>query len=552
MNNDAFRALINKQRSSSAAEKSTKEIAREAVEDEFQKKRRRGGGGGGGRRGRGFDDGYGSDSGGSSDEDAGGKLRERGKDSTAEHPVDDEPDWKKRRREKKLQDGELEYRDRAKERREGNNLDYSSMERLTQLGEEDRRRQAELSKYLGGDEEHTHLVKGLDKALAEKVRREEMGQQTGESKDGDLDQLLEDSYALKHQKASHRPAQPKTELGKSVWSYLLEKKKSTAPFTTSQHKSNPTIHKSLQRSILTFSLESDVRQRKNAWEVPRMSVRAFGTHDSGTTSRKMTPLNHHLIATISKKLDEGTSRVKEKSKYQTCPSDEDTHGTICNGVSASGKDQGRDNQNGLAANSIKNCKANVGNREDSDDDIFQDVGSYVPHILPPPETSDLAASMSTDIVPGNDNRSNSAGENDSSIGKQKDNAASPKEAKQSIFDNLIPETSPAAPKCVLRPQLQNCPITTKQQKPSSQNKNVIDRDIFGGQQDLTHPYQKRRGPQSAAMEGVSMTSYQGGYGEEMDVDFGGDDNEWRKGKGDKEKGTTSDTGGDQDVDEEEG
>ena len=184
MNNDAFRALINKQRTSTSGEKSTKEIAREAVENEFQKKRRRGvGGGGGGRRGRGFNTGRGSDSGGSSDEDRGGNEDKDAASNKQQHQKnnDDDPDWKRRRREKSGSGagGALEYRDRAKERREGNNIDYTSLEGLAaQSGEDDRRRQAELSKYLGGDEKHTHLVKGLDKALAEKVRREEMGEQS--------------------------------------------------------------------------------------------------------------------------------------------------------------------------------------------------------------------------------------------------------------------------------------------------------------------------------------------------------------------------------------
>ena len=80
MDNDAFRAIINKQRKSVAPEKSTKEIAREAVENEFQNKRRRGGGGG--RRGRGNYnvDGYRSNSGGSSDEGVNGAGRQSAKD----------------------------------------------------------------------------------------------------------------------------------------------------------------------------------------------------------------------------------------------------------------------------------------------------------------------------------------------------------------------------------------------------------------------------------------------------------------------------------------
>lgn len=37
---------------------------------------------------------------------------------------------------------------------------------------------AETTKYLGGDVEHTHLVKGLDYALLVKIREEEKQRQT--------------------------------------------------------------------------------------------------------------------------------------------------------------------------------------------------------------------------------------------------------------------------------------------------------------------------------------------------------------------------------------
>lgn len=83
------------------------------------------------------------------------------------------------------------YRDRAKERREGINRDFeldpddlrvsinpvSHVDDTTnreQIDEEERRRQQiEESKYLGGDIEHTHLVKGLDFALLEKVKNDQ-------------------------------------------------------------------------------------------------------------------------------------------------------------------------------------------------------------------------------------------------------------------------------------------------------------------------------------------------------------------------------------------
>lgn len=82
------------------------------------------------------------------------------------------------------------YRDRARERREGLNKDFELDpddlkisnpidsaqydEADQQIDEEERRRQQiEESKYLGGDVEHTHLVKGLDFALLEKVKNDQ-------------------------------------------------------------------------------------------------------------------------------------------------------------------------------------------------------------------------------------------------------------------------------------------------------------------------------------------------------------------------------------------
>lgn len=83
------------------------------------------------------------------------------------------------------------YRDRARERREGLNIDFelepddlrisnptienslcNEVDSNVDEGEL-RRQQIEDSKYLGGDVEHTHLVKGLDFALLEKVKNDQ-------------------------------------------------------------------------------------------------------------------------------------------------------------------------------------------------------------------------------------------------------------------------------------------------------------------------------------------------------------------------------------------
>jgi IK cytokine len=77
------------------------------------------------------------------------------------------------------------YRDRAQERREGINKDFELdpddliisnpiVDGDQAIDESERRRQQiEESKYLGGDVEHTHLVKGLDFALLEKIKASE-------------------------------------------------------------------------------------------------------------------------------------------------------------------------------------------------------------------------------------------------------------------------------------------------------------------------------------------------------------------------------------------
>lgn len=68
----------------------------------------------------------------------------------------------------------LNYRDRAAERRANETQDEGSTEDLLQPREQDETLDAkevyEQSKYLGGDVEHTHLVKGLDYSLLERVR----------------------------------------------------------------------------------------------------------------------------------------------------------------------------------------------------------------------------------------------------------------------------------------------------------------------------------------------------------------------------------------------
>ncbi|TFJ80618.1 hypothetical protein NSK_008044 [Nannochloropsis salina CCMP1776] len=112
------------------------------------------------------------------------------------------------------------YRDRAEERRKGVNPDYEDeIARLVHMD-------AETTKYLGGDVKHTHLVKGLDYALLQRVRaglkegegegRKEEGQREGKEEG-------EDKGGMERRRKSLAAAQSRTLLGKSLQAFLVDR-----------------------------------------------------------------------------------------------------------------------------------------------------------------------------------------------------------------------------------------------------------------------------------------------------------------------------------------
>ncbi|TFK90158.1 hypothetical protein K466DRAFT_574416 [Polyporus arcularius HHB13444] len=93
-----------------------------------------------------------------------------------------------------------DYRDRAGERRLGVNNDFAQVEALAEdferrhAEEEDRRAVDEQRKYLGGDSQHTVLVKGLDFALLEQ-NRARVAAETAATEDVSLEQAFLESTA---------------------------------------------------------------------------------------------------------------------------------------------------------------------------------------------------------------------------------------------------------------------------------------------------------------------------------------------------------------------
>ncbi len=85
---------------------------------------------------------------------------------------------------------------------------------------ERRKQMIQESKFLGGDMEHTHLVKGLDYALLQKVRSEI--EQLEEEDDEQLEETADKAEKeAEKKKEGEEEIQFKTILGKNIFRYFF-------------------------------------------------------------------------------------------------------------------------------------------------------------------------------------------------------------------------------------------------------------------------------------------------------------------------------------------
>lgn len=139
----------------------------------------------------------------------------------------------KKQEDNKLQELADKYRDRARERRDGANPDYQAMDIAgsassgyravapdikSGLDAAERRRQMiQESKFLGGDMEHTHLVKGLDYALLQKVRSEIVVKE--HEQEIEMEKLAEEAdekLQSKEEEPMDEPPEFRTVMGRNV------------------------------------------------------------------------------------------------------------------------------------------------------------------------------------------------------------------------------------------------------------------------------------------------------------------------------------------------
>ncbi|GLH10552.1 Protein Red [Gryllus bimaculatus] len=140
----------------------------------------------------------------------------------------------KKQEDDKMAELAKKYRDRAGERRDGANPDYQAEDPLSTASgyravapdlksgmdaAERRRQMIQESKFLGGDMEHTHLVKGLDYALLQKVRSEIQAKEKEEKEE--MDKVMK---TKKEKKDEEEEMQFKTKLGRSIYRVLFKLK----------------------------------------------------------------------------------------------------------------------------------------------------------------------------------------------------------------------------------------------------------------------------------------------------------------------------------------
>ncbi|XP_049879115.1 protein Red [Pectinophora gossypiella] len=148
----------------------------------------------------------------------------------------------KKQEDNKLAELAEKYRDRARERRDGLNdigpadptSNTSSAYRAVApdvksgMDAKERRRQLiQESKYLGGDMEHTHLVKGLDYALLQKVRSEIQTRE--QEQEAEMERLVSEPVEQVKEKKEivvpmEEEIQFKTDMGRNIYNLIMEQK----------------------------------------------------------------------------------------------------------------------------------------------------------------------------------------------------------------------------------------------------------------------------------------------------------------------------------------
>ena len=211
------------------------------------------------------------------------------------------------------------YRDRARERREAEGKDEEGEEgggvaaRFAVVGAagaagaadgERHREEIERSKFLGGTEEHTHLVKGLDFALLRRVR-EEIQLRERE----DEEEALEEAARAEEEARTSRRGAPvdlapaRTPLGRAAQRWLLGVRPAESAGPSRVERFLP------GRTVYTFNLDP------RAPDLPQVSMRSAENSERLAPRRAVDPdIMRRLIAVLSSERAAKMRKMRKKEK----------------------------------------------------------------------------------------------------------------------------------------------------------------------------------------------------------------------------------------------
>lgn len=173
---------------------------------------------------------------------------------------------------KKSADDASAYRDRAEERRRGENPDYIETEKILEsinniVGPDmtpSSTLSYEQSKYLGGDEKHTHLVKGLDYVLLAKQRSKENEEESVVT-DDDIEKLYIQKQEVEETVVSNEAPRFMTGLGERIYK---------AAFSEKPIAPNKTDLFTPGRMAYVFELADEMGEYTNAFALPTTIIRS--------------------------------------------------------------------------------------------------------------------------------------------------------------------------------------------------------------------------------------------------------------------------------------
>lgn len=302
---------------------------------------------------------------GSGSNDSGGKQVYGGKRNISESDLDEirklskkpkkkgkKPSQKEQsedNRSSKKDDSASMYRDRAAERRQGLSTDMINADEYAHFD-------AEQTKFLGGDMEHTHLVKGLDFALLAQLKREK-------------EKLLQ-ATTIRKEHIQEKEKQPSSEklafksrVGRLVYFHAVQSNtmSSMLQHAGAQRKSE---HFLPGRMYYTFALKSTevestpVIVQRSKEDCPEVDELVSGIVDELVIARVGD-------AVSSKRF--GTKKLRKKKKSR-----EDGESAYVEGEEDTEADAASSSSVGTQQRGV------VADEDDEDEDIFPDVGEYVP------------------------------------------------------------------------------------------------------------------------------------------------------------------------------